>query len=294
MCREITYEEFKPLRVEMTRPAPPCAKQLAKYFLCPVRYGAERTCIAFRRDQTEKFLPRQNPALARANDEVALRYIAQMDRSDVLSRSKLAMMDMLSNGEPSRKALAERLHMSERTLARRLRDRGVSFRGLLDGVRKELGLGYMDELRHAVTDVAYLLGFSDQSNFARSFRRWTGLTPSQYRAEQEGSFRTQTERAPGEHRALTASSDGCVRARSARIEFAANLRTDRRYVRWLRRPRMGLVSALVTRTAGHSAGVHPMTARKQKRPRIRSRCTAREVPAGTRQAAARRRQRPVS
>lgn len=197
MCREISYEEFKPLRMEMTRPAPPCAKQLAKYFACPMRYGAERTCIVFRRDQTEKFLPRQNPALARANDEVALRYIAQMDRSDVLSRSKLAMMEMLHNGEPSRKALAERLHMSERTLARRLRDRGMSFRGLLDGVRKELGIGYMEELRHAVTDVAYLLGFSDQSNFARSFRRWTGRTPSHYRAEKKAASH-ETDRTPGE------------------------------------------------------------------------------------------------
>ena len=58
----------------------------------------------------------------------------------------------------------------------------MSFRELLDSVRKELGLGYMEESRYAVTDVAYLLGFSDQSNFARSFRRWTGLTPSKYRA----------------------------------------------------------------------------------------------------------------
>jgi AraC-like DNA-binding protein len=200
MCREITYEDFSPLRIEMTRPQPPCAKQLAKYFLCPVRYGAERTCIVFRRDQTEKFLPRQNPALARANDEVALRYIAQMDRTDVLSRSKLAMIDMLSNGEPSRKALAERLHMSERTLARRLRDRGLSFRSLLDSVRKELGLGYMEELRHAVTDVAYLLGFSDQSNFARSFRRWTGSTPSEYRASRKAP-NPPTEKASGEREA---------------------------------------------------------------------------------------------
>jgi AraC-like DNA-binding protein len=193
LCREITYEEFKPLRVEMTRAAPPCAKQLARYFLCPVIYGAERTCIVFRREQTEKFLPRQNPALARVNDEVALKYIAQMDRHDVLSRAKLSLIDMLSNGEPNRNALAHRLHMSERTLGRRLSEKGVSFRVLLDGVRKELGLGYMDEFRHAVTDVAYLLGFSDQSNFARSFRRWTGLTPSQYRASKKKSRSDQAE-----------------------------------------------------------------------------------------------------
>lgn len=187
LCREISYEEFKPLRVEMTRAEPPCATMLARFFLCPVEYRAPRTCIVFRRDQAEKFLPRQNPALARVNDEVALKYIAQMDRHDVLSRAKLSLIDMLSNGEPTRGALAERLHMSERTLGRRLSDRGVSFRALLDSVRKELGLGYMDQFRHAVTDVAYLLGFSDQSNFARSFRRWTGLTPSQYRAARKAA-----------------------------------------------------------------------------------------------------------
>jgi transcriptional regulator GlxA family with amidase domain len=61
--------------------------------------------------------------------------------------------------------------MSERPLARRLSAGGASFRELLDSVRKDLGLGYMDESRYPITDVAYLLGFSDQSTFARSFRR---------------------------------------------------------------------------------------------------------------------------
>jgi AraC-like DNA-binding protein len=187
LCRDITYEEFKPLRIEMTRAEPRCAKQLARFFGCPVTYGVARTCIAFRRDQAEKFLPRQNPALARASDDVALKYIAQMDREDVLSRAKVSLIDMLSNGEPTRTALAHRLHMSERTLARRLNDRAVSFRALLDNVRKELALAYIDQARYAVTDIAYLLGFSDQSNFARSFRRWTGSTPSKYRSAKKRS-----------------------------------------------------------------------------------------------------------
>ena len=182
LCRDIANDDFKPSRVEMRRAAPPCAKKLAHFFGCPVRYGAERTCIVFARAQVEKFLPRQNPALARASDEIALKYIAHMDRADVLSKAKLALIDMLGDGDPTRAALADRLNTSERTLARRLHARGVSFRALLDNVRKELGLGYMQELRYAVTDVAYLLGFSDQSNFARSFRRWTGVAPSKYRA----------------------------------------------------------------------------------------------------------------
>ena len=187
LCRDIAHADFKPRRVEMMRSAPPCTKQLTRFFGCPVRYDADRNSIVFRRRELDQFLPRQNPALARASDEVALNYIVQMDRADVLSKAKLTLMDMLSDGEPTRASLADRLHTSQRTLARRLREKGISFRELLDGVRKELGLGYMHESRYAVTDVAYLLGFSDQSNFARSFRRWTGLTPSKYRASNKAS-----------------------------------------------------------------------------------------------------------
>ncbi len=181
LCRDIANDDFKPSSVAMRRAAPPCAKKLARFFGCPIRYDADRNAIVFRRSQVEKFLPRQNPALARASDEIALKYLANMDRTDVLSKAKLALMDMLGDGDPTRAALADRMNTSERTLARRLHARGFSFRALLDNVRKELGLGYMQEVRYAVTDVAYLLGFSDQSNFARSFRRWTGLAPSKYR-----------------------------------------------------------------------------------------------------------------
>ena len=185
MCRDISSDEFKPLRMQMKRERPPCADRLQVHFGCPVEYAAARDCISFRRDEALRALPRQNPELARANDDVALKYIAQMDREDVLSRAKLELIDLLSDGEPVRVSLAQRLNMSERTLGRRLSERGVSYRALLDGVRKELGVAYMDASRHAVTEVAYLLGFSDQSNFARSFRRWTGQTPSQYRAERK-------------------------------------------------------------------------------------------------------------
>jgi AraC-like DNA-binding protein len=182
LCRDIADEDFKPASVQMQRPIPPCAEKLGEFFGCPIGYDAAYNCIVFPRAEVEKLLPRHNPALARASDEIALKYIANMDRSDVLSKAKLALMDMLGDGDPTRAALADRLNTSERTLARRLSARGVSFRALLDNVRKELGLGYMQEMRFAVTDVAYLLGFSDQSNFARSFRRWTGVAPSKYRA----------------------------------------------------------------------------------------------------------------
>ena len=181
ISRQVAYDDLAPLRVEMTRERPPCAKQLARYFGCRVTYGADRVLIAWRRSQVEKFLPRQNPGVAQASDEVANSYIANMDRYDVVSRARMGIIDLLAGGEPTRVALAEHLHMSERTLARRLQQADTTYRGLLDEIRHELGLGYMRQSHYSVMDITYLLGFSDQSSLARSFKRWTGRSPTDYR-----------------------------------------------------------------------------------------------------------------
>lgn len=182
IARQVAYQDLAPLRVEMVRERPPCAKQLSRYFGCPVTYGSDRVVIAWRRRQVEKFLPRQNPAVAQASDEVASRYIAHMDRCDVVTRARMGIIDLLAGGEPTRAALAEHLHMSERTLARRLKEAKTTYRKLLDEVRHELGLGYIRQSSYSVMDITYLLGFSDQSSLARSFKRWTGLSPTDYRA----------------------------------------------------------------------------------------------------------------
>ena len=181
ICRQASHEDFHPMRVEMTRPRPPCAKQLAKFFGCQISYGVAANVIAFRLSQARELLPRQNPALARASDKVADSYIADMVHDDVLSRARVGLIGLLASGEPSRGALAKHLHISERTLARRLRDSDTTFRDLLDESRRDLALGYIRQRRYSVADITYLLGFSDQSNFARSFKRWTGQSPAAYR-----------------------------------------------------------------------------------------------------------------
>ena len=73
------------------------------------------------------------------------------------------------------------LHMSERTLARRLAERDYTFTSLVDEIRNQLARDYLRQPRFSVTDIAFLLGFSDQSNFARAFKRWTSLSPTEFR-----------------------------------------------------------------------------------------------------------------
>ena len=182
MCRDLTYPEFRPVSVHMMRPEPACATQLKEFFGCPVEYEADLDKIIFNAARLDEQLTRHNPALAQASEEVAREYLANMDKKDAVARARIAIIDHLPDGEPSRKEVAGELSMSERTLARRLAEREYTFSGLVDEVRGQLAKEYLRQSRFSVTDVAFLLGFSDQSNFARAFKRWTSESPTEFRS----------------------------------------------------------------------------------------------------------------
>jgi len=183
MCRAVTEASFSPIAVSMSRAEPPCAASLAEFFGCPIRYGAVRNTLAIDRAAATRTLPRQNPSVARANDEVVHDYLARFDHDDILLRVRLELMDLLPRGTPTRAQVAQSLHLSERTLQRRLAAEGCTFRELLADTRRELALSYINQRHHSVLEVGFLLGFTDPSNFARAFRAWTGKSPTDYRAE---------------------------------------------------------------------------------------------------------------
>ncbi|MGD8831299.1 MAG: AraC family transcriptional regulator [Pseudomonadales bacterium] len=182
MARDVKHPEFNAISVHMMRPAPPCTEALAEFFRCPIEYEADLDKITFSTDSVDEPLARNNPALAQASEEVAREYLANLDRKDVVARARVAIIEHLPDGEPSRRDVAGGLHMSERTLARRLSERDYTFSALVDEVRSQLAKEYLRQSRFSVTDVAFLLGFSDQSNFARAFKRWTHESPTEFRA----------------------------------------------------------------------------------------------------------------
>lgn len=184
--RDITDPEFNVRSVHMMRPAPPCERELAEFFRCPITFNADLDKVTFAVESADELLNRNNPALAQASEDVAREYLANMDKKDAVARARVAITDQLPDGEPSRKDVAARLHMSERTLARRLSDRDYTFSRLVDEVRGQLAREYLRQTRFSVTDVAFLLGFSDQSNFARAFKRWTSESPTDFRARLSG------------------------------------------------------------------------------------------------------------
>jgi AraC-like DNA-binding protein len=108
---------------------------------------------------------------------------------DIVSRARAALLLELRRGEPELGRLAERLRMSERTLQRRLEQKGTSLRALVDGVRRELAMKHLGEPRESIAEIAFLLGFAEVSAFHRAFKRWTGSTPAAYRAACRGELR---------------------------------------------------------------------------------------------------------
>jgi AraC-like DNA-binding protein len=71
--------------------------------------------------------------------------------------------------------------MSPRTLQRQLKEYGVDFKRLVDDTRHRFSLSYLRDRKNTLTEIAYLLGYSEVSAFNRAFRCWTGSTPSDYR-----------------------------------------------------------------------------------------------------------------
>lgn len=123
------------------------------------------------------------PSLA----QLAEARLAQIDGFGTTTAQLRALMfERIPRGVTARSELARILGMSERTLNRRLHEEGTTFRDVLDGVRHELALAWLSDARHAVYEVAFLLGYSEPSTFYRSFRRWTGESPKEWRRARIG------------------------------------------------------------------------------------------------------------
>ena len=88
----------------------------------------------------------------------------------------------MSSGNIREDATAKALHMSVRSLQRKLKQEGATFKKLLDETRRELSLSYIKDKHTSINEITYLLGYSDPANFSRAFKRWTGTPPSTARS----------------------------------------------------------------------------------------------------------------
>lgn len=156
-------------------------------FRCPVHFGAAETGLGFKAEYARLPLPHANAHLRRVMDDLCAQLIKQLGNSlepAWMAVARRAVLDSFKSGEPDVKAVAHAAGMSEAELKDQLGERGFSFRSFIDDLRRGLALGYARDPSLGLVDIAYLLGFSEQSAFQRAFKRWTGTTPGEYRRNQ--------------------------------------------------------------------------------------------------------------
>lgn len=117
--------------------------------------------------------------------------LAKLPSNGLNSNLRAALCDLLPSGDATLAKVAKRLRLAPRTLQRHLSAAGLSLSGVLDDVRRELALEYVRREGVSLCDIAFALGFADQSSFTRAFRRWTAHSPRDLRNSSHGAIPTE-------------------------------------------------------------------------------------------------------
>lgn len=181
LARHGSGSRLSPLRVEMMQPRSH-GKALERHFGCPVQCGSSRNAIVFRRsDRSLPFVTRNAELL----DMLVPQFEEQLKKSEGEdSFSELvrgAIRQRLTGHRPSIDDVAADLHMSSRTLQRRLQETGLNYQGVLDQARHAMARYYLGNSVLELNEAAYLLGYEDANSFIRAFRTWEGVPPGLWR-----------------------------------------------------------------------------------------------------------------
>ena len=176
-------EDHGPGKILLSYPAPDYAARYSNPFSCPVLFEQRRSEYRFPAADLNKQLAEADANTARICEESCRQLLNQMEiEDDIISR--VCHLLLSTPGEfPKLDAVAQRLSLGARTLRRRLQELGTSYQKILDDVRKELAIEYLQTTNLTVQEIAELLGYSEVTNFRRAFMRWVELSPYQYRKQ---------------------------------------------------------------------------------------------------------------
>lgn len=183
IARRLTgHDTLTPTRVEFPDPEAADPNAYEALLGCPVRFKARALFIHFPLTILELPINGSDPHLRAVLDQQAQAQLQVLPQPDAfLSELQRLVVEALQEGDPSLAQVARRMVVPPRTLNRRLRERNLSYKGLLDQLRFQLAQRYLADRRLSLPEIALMLGYSEQSAFTRAFKRWCGQTPLHYR-----------------------------------------------------------------------------------------------------------------
>ncbi len=158
--------------------------EIARTFGCPVRFGCRRNALQFPDSTLDSVPAAANPAIAEQIQKLTSAAFHQLTSGSVQDRVADAIRGLIVAGLPAdRRAVAKRLHVSERTLQRQLVAESTSFKILRDGVRSDLSQALLSNRALKVEAIAQSVGFAEVASFSKAFSRWSGSSPTRYREQ---------------------------------------------------------------------------------------------------------------
>lgn len=188
LTKQLVGEAYAPNRIEFPYPAPADATQLEAHFRAPVSFDHDVMRVYYPLEYRDISLLAADPQLKHVLETQAKKRLQELqgeqaDTDPQLAKVRKLIAADLAYGVPSLEEIAAELGVSVRTLQRQLDGRESSFKQLLDQVRCDLAGKYIENADLSLLDVAMMLGFAEQSSFARAFKRWFGDAPGAYRKQ---------------------------------------------------------------------------------------------------------------
>jgi AraC-like DNA-binding protein len=183
ICRLLTGENIVPQHFSIAHHRSGSTSEMARFVGTRVEFGADTDELALKLDARDLPLIHSDPYL----NDLLLKYCEAAladrrgDKSQLRTSVENAISSVLPHGRVLVEDVARSLGMSERTLARKLSDERLNFTEILQQLRRDLALRYLDDPKLHVSKIAWLLGFSQVSAFTHAYKRWTGKTPSEMR-----------------------------------------------------------------------------------------------------------------
>jgi AraC-like DNA-binding protein len=179
----VSESDVAPLAARFEHPARGDASEYQHLLGCPVEFSAERSELLLSKQTLARESQHASPRLAELHEDFARRMLALREDRSTTGRVRRELAGSLEGGAPSLAAVARRLAMSRRSLQRRLGEEGTRFRIVLEELRRELAREHLQAREAAISEIAWLTGFSEVSAFTRAVRRWFGRSPAQLRRE---------------------------------------------------------------------------------------------------------------
>ncbi len=178
----LTLQQNYPLKIHFNWSRPEDTSEYQRVFKCPMEFDQHETAMFFESETVDQPTITANYELLGLLVTHAREKVEDITQARPFSQTvRFSILNMLDPDFPTIEAVAANLNLSVRTFQRKLKEEGFTYKALLEELKKEFARIYLRDAKLQISDVASLLNYSDTSAFTRSFKRWTGKTPLEFK-----------------------------------------------------------------------------------------------------------------